>query len=114
MKKFISILQKSFFLILILSFTTLKLYSQSERCAGKTKAGDRCMKLTKNSSGFCSYHSGHDNHYTKSTNYNQTKKTSYTKSDNESSQCFGYSKSGYRCSRMTKSSNGYCYQHGGY
>lgn len=36
----------------------------------------------------------------------------YTKSST-SVQCSGRTKKGTRCQRMTKSSNGYCYQHGG-
>ena len=82
----------------------------SQQCHGITKAGARCRKTTTDPSGYCYLHA---NHAGSNNNFNNGSSSNVESRSSTSTQCLGTTKKGARCRRMTRSPNGYCYQHGG-
>lgn len=81
----------------------------SVQCNGITKAGTRCNNKTSNQSGFCYLHQ------TETGDDPSDEESPVSESDRRSVsvQCSGTTQAGNRCRRMTYSSNGRCFQHGG-
>ena len=84
--------------------------STSVQCNGMTKAGNRCKRKTLSESGFCNLHSSQKSGQVESEIQTVTPKAQQTKMSS-TVQCSGTTKAGKRCSRMTSSPNGRCYQH---
>ena len=97
------------------SWTATKTYtakegnSESVQCKGTTKAGQRCKNMTLNPNGYCYLH---QNQAGGAPQQNNSIKTTSSKRTT-SVRCSATTKKGARCSRMTHSPNGRCWQHGG-
>lgn len=87
--------------------------TESVKCNGITKAGERCKNRTLSLSGFCYHHEGQANGNNSKSNIKETNTPSHEplKGSSSSAQCSGTTKAGNRCKRTTTSSSGRCYQH---
>lgn len=89
--------------------------SSSVQCSGVTQKGLRCKNNTLNESGYCHHHfsqSKEGKSWLKSTTKSTpSKKSNYNSGSSSSTRCTGTTQKGARCKRMTKASNGRCYQH---
>lgn len=74
--------------------------SASQQCSGTTLEGDRCLRRTTNSNGYCWQHTKQA-----SEGYHAPAKKSVAV------QCKGTTQGGRRCRRTTKNTSGYCWQH---
>lgn len=83
--------------------------SQSIQCKGMTKAGNQCKNKTTNLNGYCYVHQiqvgGVEPQNSKAQPSSSKRSVSV--------RCSATTKKGTRCSRMTYSPNGKCWQHGG-
>jgi len=90
---------------------------QSTQCNGKTQKGLQCKRFVSNGENYCYQHlSQKSESKSKPTEPSSERINSKppSESSNQSySQCKGTTKKGNQCKRMVKSSNDYCYQHGG-
>jgi endonuclease G len=87
--------------------------TESVRCNGMTKKGERCKIMTRNTSRYCFHHEGQIGSEIPKTSEEQftAQPTWQTTRNSTSMQCSGVTKAGNRCKRMTTSSNGRCFQH---
>jgi endonuclease G len=87
--------------------------TESVRCNGITKKGERCKKMTLNVSRYCFHHEGQIGSESPQTSDEQITvyPTQQKTRSATSMQCSGITKAGNRCKRMTTSSNGRCFQH---
>ncbi len=83
--------------------------SQSAQCKGMTKAGAQCKNMTTNENGYCYAHQSQASGSQEPSSTVQQQSTKRT----TSVRCSATTKKGTQCSRMTYSSNGKCWQHGG-
>ena len=83
--------------------------SSSTRCKGKTKAGAQCKNNTLNANGFCHLHQNQAGGTVPSEKVSPSPESKRS----VSVRCSATTKKGSRCSRMTLSPNGRCWQHGG-
>jgi endonuclease G, mitochondrial len=87
--------------------------TESVRCNGMTKKGERCKIMTHNTSRYCFHHEGQIGSEIPKTSEEQftAQPTQQTTRNSTSMQCSGVTKAGNRCKRMTTNSNGRCFQH---
>jgi endonuclease G len=87
--------------------------TESVRCNGMTKKGERCKIMTRNTSRYCFHHEGQIGSEIPKTSEEQftAQPTRQTTRNSTSMQCSGVTKAGNRCKRMTTNSNGRCFQH---
>jgi len=87
--------------------------TESVRCNGITKKGERCKRMTLNVSRYCFHHEGQIGSESPQTSDEQITvyPTQQKTRSATSMQCSGITKAGNRCKRMTTSSNGRCFQH---
>jgi endonuclease G len=87
--------------------------TESVRCNGITKKGERCKIMTRNTSRYCFHHEGQIGSESPQTSDEQITvyPTQQKTRSATSMQCSGITKAGNRCKRMTTSSNGRCFQH---
>jgi endonuclease G len=87
--------------------------TESVRCNGMTKKGERCKIMTHNTSRYCFHHEGQIGSEIPKTSEEQftAQPTRQTTRNSTSMQCSGVTKAGNRCKRMTTNSNGRCFQH---
>jgi endonuclease G len=87
--------------------------TESVRCNGITKKGERCKRMTLNVSRYCFHHEGQIGSENPQTSEEQitVHPTQQKTRSATSMQCSGITKAGNRCKRMTTSSNGRCFQH---
>jgi endonuclease G len=87
--------------------------TESVRCNGMTKKGERCKIMTLNVSRYCFHHEGQIGSEIPKTSEEQftAQPTRQTTRNSTSMQCSGVTKAGNRCKRMTTNSNGRCFQH---
>jgi endonuclease G len=87
--------------------------TESVRCNGMTKKGERCKIMTHNTSRYCFHHEGQIGSEIPKTSEEQftAQPTRQTTRNSTSMQCAGITKAGNRCKRMTTNSNGRCFQH---
>jgi len=90
---------------------------QSTQCNGKTQKGLQCKRFVSNGENYCyqniSQKSGSKSKSTEPSSERINSKPPSESSNQSYSQCTGTTKTGNQCKRMVKSTNGYCYQHGG-
>jgi hypothetical protein len=90
---------------------------QSTQCNGKTQKGIQCKRFVSNGENYCYQHlsqkSGSKSKPAEPSSERINSKPSSESPNQSYSQCKGTTKKGNQCKRMVKSSNGYCYQHGG-
>lgn len=90
---------------------------QSTQCNGKTQKGLQCKRFVSNGENYCYQHisqkSESKSNPTEPSSERINRKPASESSNQSYSQCKGTTKKGNQCKRMVKSSNGYCYQHGG-
>jgi endonuclease G len=87
--------------------------TESVRCNGITKKGERCKRMTLNVSRYCFHHEGQIGSENPQTSEEQitVHPTQQKTRSVTSMQCSGITKAGNRCKRTTTSSNGRCFQH---
>jgi len=90
---------------------------QSTQCNGKTQKGLQCKRFVSNGENYCYQHisqkSESKSKPTEPTSERINSRPTSEPSNQSYSQCKGTTKTGNQCKRMVKSTNGYCYQHGG-
>ena len=80
--------------------------TESAQCAAHLNSGERCKKMTINTSGFCQLH--------EQDQVEKNVKTEQEKNIHSNTvQCSALTKNGKRCKRMTASMSGKCFQHDG-
>jgi endonuclease G len=78
------------------------------QCKGIARSGERCTNRTQNPFGYCDHHALQ----LKDVKDEIFEERQHREDEGGASvQCSGFTKSGRRCSRMTKNASGRCYQH---